>query len=584
MGKIAQLPEDIAIKIAAGEVVERPASVVKELVENAIDAGATEVEITINEGGKRLIEIKDNGIGMERDDAERAFLRHGTSKIRHAEDLAHITTLGFRGEALAAIAASAEGLLITCETDAREGTEIAFRYGDLISPKPHAPRIGTTIRVENLFASLPARQKFLKADATEWKACLDVITKQTIAHPQIAFLVKHNDRMVFDLSKDQNFTDRISQLWGISSEKLIEVNSEIPHMSLTGILVKPEVAHMGKGKQFFAVNGHPVNDKMVVRAIRDAYGTLLPPAIYPSFALNLAIHPGVVDINIHPRKDEVRFINPQEIYRFVMQSVSQSLQKVDLAFTEAPIFSLPPQRTLPPPSPTNQGLPAKAAEPSMARPSFVSRNATFNHVPLAPIHPPAPTEESNENPPEIILTIDNTYLVTKFNNTLLLIDQHAAHERILYNQLWEQEQSKQTIKQSLLIPAHMELNEQQQALLDEHQSDFELLGFEFENDFITAIPQLGKTHGPVSLFTNILSGLNEDRQEPELKDFHHKLFATMACKAAIKAGDQVSEAEKQKLVRDLMSLEDRFTCPHGRPSHILISSTELEKLFKRTGF
>src|SRR5688500_3108141 len=342
MGKIKQLPEDIAIKIAAGEVVERPASVVKELIENALDADATKIEINLADGGKSLIEIKDNGSGMDREDAVNAFLRHGTSTNEKVQDLAHVITLGFRGEALAAIGASAEVEITTTQTDSPEGTLAAMSFGALEPTKPHAPIPGTTIRVTNLFHALPARQKFLKSDATEWKACLETITKQALAHPTIGFLVKHNNRIVYDLPPQQTVTDRVASVWQIDSSKLITVNAEVPHLQLSGVVLKPEAIQEGKGKQFFAVNGHPVTDKMVLRSIRDAYSTLLPPSLYPAYVLSLTIHPGMVDVNIHPRKDEVRFINPQEVYRFVLHAVSQALERVELAFQEVPGTFTPP--------------------------------------------------------------------------------------------------------------------------------------------------------------------------------------------------------------------------------------------------
>lgn len=590
MGLIQQLPEDIAIKIAAGEVVERPASVVKELVENALDAGATRVEAVLRDGGKTDITIKDNGSGMDREDAVKAFLRHGTSKIRSVDDLLSVATLGFRGEALAAIAASAEGELITTLMDATEGTVVTFDHGDVREPKPHAPLTGTTVRVSSLFASLPARQKFLKTDATEWKACLETLVKQMIVHPDVAFVVKHNNRVIYDLPQ-QLFAERVAAIWNVAPEVLIPVACETPHLSLIGVVAKPEFAHGAKPKQFFAVNGHPVTDKMVARSIKDAFGSLLPPTLAPSYALNLSIHPGMVDVNIHPRKDEVRFVNGQEVFRFVFQAVSQSLSKVDVSFQSLPaslgerpvpvaeskLLSLPAR-----PAPPAFSLPASTHFARRTQPVAATASLQVSHAGMrvapsdvtAPLLPTAP-----------VLTLDNCFLVTLRNNELLLIDQHAAHERILYNKLWQQDAEQAKAAQSLLLPAELNLSETLQARLNENREAFESLGFAFtENPLsLTAVPSVLKVKNASEFFYNVLEHMDDERPESELTTFKHRLFATMACKAAVKAGDALSEIEKQRLVEDLFAAPN-FTCPHGRPSHISVGAHELEKLFKRTGF
>jgi DNA mismatch repair protein MutL len=612
MGIIQQLPEEIAIKIAAGEVVERPASVIKELVENALDAGATQIDVSLEQGGKTVIEVQDNGSGMDRDDAVKAFLRHGTSKIREIEDLTNVTTLGFRGEALAAIAASALVELTTTLPASEEGTQVKASNAAIESVKPHSPIPGTNIRVTELFSSLPARQKFLKSEATEWKASLETLVKQIITHPEVGFTIKHNSRLVYQLAQDQLFVDRVSSVWKIPTDELVSVNSDVPHMNLTGVVAKPEVAHDppagGKNRQFFAVNGHPVTDKVVAKSVKDAFGTFLPPGLYPSYALNLTIHPGMVDVNIHPRKDEVRFINSQEIFRFVFQSVSQALGGQNLSFSrvgESDQFLSPPlspnatqpfstdssffrssggdgiEKKYPP----DQSF-SPDVSPSREHIASPIRHATFNHVPVRSV---LEDTRLNSSLPDPVLSLDHCYLVTLYVDQLLLVDQHAAHERILYHKFWEQDNAKDIARQNLLIPAELELAPEEEAVFNEHKSEFEDLGFSFgtgksDKISITAVPSLLRRIEPNQFFHSLLQGIGDDRNEPELKDFKHKLFATMACKAAIKAGDSVSESEKRHVIDELMALPDRFTCPHGRPSHILISSSELEKLFKRTGF
>ncbi len=584
MGVIRQLPEEIAIKIAAGEVVERPASVVKELVENALDAGATEVTITLAQGGKELIEVRDNGSGMDRDDAEKAFLRHGTSKIRSVDDLLQVMTLGFRGEALAAIAASAEGELITAEPAAIEGSVVAFQHGVLISAKPHAPRVGTTLVVRNLFGQLPARQKFLKSEVTEWKACLETVTKQAIAHPSVGFALIHNKRTVYSLPKDQLFASRVAQVWDLDEAQLISVTSEVPHLRIEGVVARAEVAHLGKARQFLSVNGHPVNDRTVMRSVRDAYGTLLPPSFQPTFALALTVHPGMVDVNIHPRKDEVRFVNGQEIFRFVWQAVSQVLEKSTKPFEELSVAAPQIVRSAPFVPPARFSFPSSSAGVPVAR---ATEPLSFSRALPQSIDSPVASEPFSV-PGDVFFVIDNCYLVTKHGDHLLLIDQHAAHERILYNQIWEQDGAKTVARQPLLVACELALTEQERVRLHEYQDELRSLGFVFdltgEGVIVREVPQVSHRSSPEHFFHSVLKGLGDERPESELKDRKHKLFATMACKAAVKAGDVLSQTEKQRLLRDLLATPTRFTCPHGRPSHIEISAQSLEKLFKRTGF
>lgn len=585
MGKIRQLPEDVAMKIAAGEVVERPASVIKELVENALDAGATQIEVLLEDGGKTAIEVSDNGCGMDREDAVRAFARHGTSKIQSVDDLHSLTTLGFRGEALAAIGASAEVTLHTAEEAAREGTAITMSQGVLAHPKPHAPVPGTRIRVRNLFHSIPARQKFLKSDATEWKACLDVITKQMVTHPEVGFVAKHNGRVIHEVPANQSFMSRVSLLWGIVASALIPVESEVPHLSLSGVIAQPEIAHSAsKGRQFFAVNGHPITDKAIARSIKDAFGTLLPPTITPVYALSLTIHPGMVDVNIHPRKDEVRFINPGEVFRFVLQSVSQALGSQTQSFSRAEHIASPLLTTNAAPVYPKQSYDTVPAPSSR---HFERRTATFSPtLALPPIA--AETEEQVTTAPTPILTFDACYLLTVRDGSLLLIDQHAAHERILYHRLWQEHEKQTPTSQPLLLPVVLHLDETERALLEDHQASLESLGFGFSQQdgqsVLTQVSSLLASKQPEQLLRQALAGVGEERHDPDLRDVTHRLYAMLACKAAVKAGDSLSELEKQKLVADLLSLPDRFTCPHGRPSYITLEPTELEKLFKRTGF
>lgn len=633
MGKIQQLPEEVAIKIAAGEVVERPSSVVKELVENAIDAAATKIEIALENGGKTFISIRDNGSGMDREDAQKAFLRHGTSKVRSVDDLMQVATLGFRGEALAAIAASSDVELITALSHGDQGTQVMARNAEVITVKPHAPIPGTTVSVKELFSSIPARQKFLKSDGTEWKATLETITKQMMAHPEIGFVITHNRRTVYSLPANQTFVERVATIWKIDETKLLPVLAESPHLNIKGVIASPQVSHETKGRQFLSVNDHPIQDKALARAIKDAYGTMLPPGTQPVYALTVSIHPGMVDVNIHPRKDEVRFINPQEVFRFLLVAVSQTLGRHNVAFQSIGIGDDRQKTPLSPGSAYTTGknlkeekieigdrgdsfkverLVGRDLSTANSQKQLGDRGVKKNPSGLSPVSDelpgmnlyeqfdpqadadrtaqwgiPAQKIDSNSSSP-LTLTLDNCFLVSIYDDTLYLVDQHAAHERILYHQLWEQEKDKEVQTQSLLIPIELILNESDRARLEEQLEVFTNIGFSFqldeENIFLTGVPHLLKQIKPSQFFHDVLHGIKEERPEPELTTFKHKLFATMACKAAVKAGDILDDSQKQRLMADLFVLPDRFTCPHGRPSYIVFTPEDLEKIFKRTGF
>lgn len=587
MGIIRKLPDDVAIMIAAGEVVERPSSVIKELVENALDAGATKIEIGIVGGGRTKIEVRDNGKGMDSADAQAAFLRHGTSKIATIDDLNSVATLGFRGEALATIGTTGHVVLETTETNSSIGHKVTMMFGQITPAKPHPPIPGTTITVTRLFESVPARSKFLKSEAIEWKASLEIIIRQMLVHPEVAFIVKHNEKIVYDLSVAQSHIARAAAVWKIDESNLVPVNVSIPHLELIGVVAKPEIAHAlpvgGKSRQYLTVNGHPVTDKAINRAVKDAFSSLLPPGMQPSFALHLRAHPGMVDVNVHPRKEEVRFVNGQEVFRFVYKAVSQVLA------SSKPVFE--------------RFEPALSSSPFKGEDRGEGRQKTFNSAPFVsrpmapartgfhPVHHPnpvlrhdfisRPVETMSSDP---VLCLDNCWLVTTHEGKLLVVDQHAAHERVLYNQLWHNHQNQTGATQSLLIPHPLSLDPVAQAKADEHRLAMRDLGFDFDGDNLYAVPAGVNADQPRKLFLDVLAGLEDERQESELTTATHKRFATLACKAAVKAGDVLSQSEMSQLIEDLLSDTGGFTCPHGRPSHIEVSPNELEKLFKRTGF
>ncbi len=571
VGTIIQLPEDVAIKIAAGEVVERPASVVKELVENSLDAKAKRITITLRQGGKNFIEVTDNGSGLEPADAVRAFLRHGTSKITSLDDLFTLTTLGFRGEALAAIAVSGEGELATAPPRATIGTRVRFRRGVIGEPQPHPPISGTRVQVADLFADLPARQKFLKSDATEWKTSMEVLAKQMLAHPSVGFRVTHNERTVVNFGS-HTLMERAAALWHCAQTDLVDVRAAVPHLTLEGVVMKPEASHRHSGKppQFLAVNGHPVGDRIVARSVKDALGTNLPGGMLPAYALRLTLHPGMVDVNIHPRKEEVRFINPQAVFRFVFQAVEGAVARAGRVFEEIPQnIAISSDVRLSPASPAAALSLANHREKRPMSPAIFPRDAELG---------------STEAPTTLVL--GHCYLVTIQDDNLVIIDQHAAHERVLYEQFWTADRQQNSVSQTLLLPAVLELGEAEAARLGELKDGLTAIGFKFTDrspPALLEVPRIVRQADPVALILAVL-GHAADRLEPELTSVKHRLYATLACKAAVKAGDTLRPIERGRLISDLATVSNQFTCPHGRPSHVRISPEELAKLFKRTGF
>ncbi|MCD6098398.1 DNA mismatch repair endonuclease MutL [bacterium] len=562
MGKIKVLDEWVVNRIAAGEVVERPASVLKELVENSIDAGATEIEIKLVDGGTRLIEVSDNGEGMTKEDAILAFRRHSTSKIQTADDLQRIATLGFRGEALPSIASVARVTLFTRPENEQMGTYILLEDGKPIEIAETGAKKGTRITVENLFYNIPARKKFLKSIRTEYKRSLDTFIRFALGYPNIRFQLTSNGKEVFLLLQTDSTIKRINDTLGNDfSENMIEVKHSTDEILVKGFITKPSFARKSRGYDYIYVNGRFVKSPLVSAAVKHGYGTYLQKGRFPPYILFISIPPELVDPNIHPSKMEVRFKREETIFHTVLKAVEKGFQKA-------------------------KATPEKVAPSFSFKETTTTKRETTSHRVVAKKTPP-PQEEPDffRMEPEInFYQVHNMFILVETKNGILIIDQHAAHERVLYEQALEQLKSNKLIGQRLLFPIVIEVTPQEMEVVKEYKDVMEHLGFETRiygsgHILIETFPPFIKDIGNGEILHEIL----EDIISPEIEepDKFKRVAASIACKAAIKAGDKLSQREMQNLFDMLFATENPFSCPHGRPTVIELTLNELERRFGR---
>ncbi|GAK59974.1 DNA mismatch repair protein mutL [Candidatus Vecturithrix granuli] len=627
-GKITVLPDEVANHIAAGEVVERPASVVKELMENAIDAEATQIDIEIGVGGKAYIRVRDNGYGMSRADAELAFERHATSKIRCTEDIAHIATLGFRGEALPSIASVSKLTLLTQTPGSFVGTRIEIHGGEILKIMESGSAPGAYIEVNDLFYKTPARLKFLKSAATELSYINNVITDLALAHPHIGFTVKNNAKEQLHLSAENTLLQRIAGLFGRDAiRELVEIHESAGSLEVLGFIGLPSFHKANRNYQKTFVNRRPVKDKVLSHAIQQAYETLIPKRRYPVAFVFLALPVELVDVNVHPTKMEIRFINSQAIHQFVVNAIRKTLstalntrslpaletpdESEQSAFSEpsdaedAQFEFSPPQRNrFPGEKRVPQGEPCKGApflsefpestensgEPSEFRPFPRPHRSTPGPASL-------PAQEgviSQIQPGSALFSrmrpigqFQETYILTEQGNDLFIIDQHAAHERIFYEKLQTQLQKNALDIQHLLFPVSIELSHREQAILEEYLPTLQQYGLELEpfggNTYILkAVPAMLAKADYKKLIYDILDHLTESGKTTGVQEKLDDLLKVMACHTAIRAHHRLQESQIIALLQQLDGLQLPYTCPHGRPMIIKLSLTDLEKKFGRT--
>lgn len=580
--QIKKLPDSLINQIAAGEVVERPASVIKELIENSIDAGATKIIIELQKGGKDLIRVVDNGIGLAKDQFNLVFERHATSKIDSADALTHNSHLGFRGEALAAISS------VSNIEFASNGYSVN-QHGEL---KAKAMPQGTQVSVEQIFYNVPARQKFLKTDSTEYSKCLQTIESYVLCHPKIHFKLFHNQKLIFDYLPAQENLERVKSVYGTEfSDKLLSVFYGGTDVQITGFIGKPELARDKTYAQHFFVNGRPLEASYFAHAIKNAFGSLIFPSEKPPFLIWINLSPEDVDMNVHPRKLEARFHFQSIIYNLLLRVVKSTLEKTSLTKTAE----------LSRPAVENFLSAANSTSSPSTVAAYSSQNYNHNYSQSnynKPVSQPSldsftgisDSANSFYKQPSLVplCQIANSYIVAEDATGVIFIDQHAAHERVMYQKLKKAKASQTLNTQKLLIPIQFELSHSQSEILTNAKPILNSIGFDI-SDFggssilINAIPAKFSQNDIKEVVLGLLDDLTEGVDFSKLEEIEDIVINYAACRGAIKFGQKLSIAEMEALISEMDAIEHlQYSCPHGRPSMINISFAELEKQFKRT--
>lgn len=599
---IKVLSKDIVNKIAAGEVVERPASVVKELVENSIDAGATEIQVLIEDFGTKRIQIIDNGTGIRKEDFKDLFKKHATSKISDIEDLESIASYGFRGEALASISSVSELELITKHDSDEIGTQINLENGKVSSEKPASIQKGTNFNVINLFSNIPARKKFLKSKSTENKAILDVLNKYILANPNISFTITI-DGTTKSFNKAES-KDRIAQIFRINAEDLIPLFND-SNIKISGFAVHPRNFIKSRSYQYIFVNNRPISDNTIVKAIIDGYDTFLMKHQYPGYVIFLNLDPKDVDVNVHPRKTEIRFINPQDVYRAVRSSVNSALVKHLKKETLDRLAKSEVNDQIEDYSPvtnSNQKIETQDLssfedflnEPSKTK-DFVSKKDSkeinkqailFNEeISSVQVTSSSKLNLDLENATQLL----NSYILTSSDEEILIIDQHAASERYFYEKYLSELRTKKVRSKVLLIPEIYKFDDFEVIEIEKFSKVFEEFGFRFEvfgkdEIRITEVPDFLKMNDFGKVFKRIVFDILSDSEIGNIQDkLRHEIAAILACHTAVRFGDKLNRTEITQILKNLITCEDPYNCPHGRPIIQDFEKYEVEKKFKRCG-
>lgn len=616
---IKLLPDNIINQIAAGEVVQRPASVVKELLENSIDAGATQIRVIVIDAGRTLIQIIDNGCGMSAIDATLCFERHATSKIRTVEDLFRLYTMGFRGEALASIAAVAQVELKTKRIEDETGSLVIVHGSKIIQNEPIATANGTSISVKNLFYNIPARRNFLKSDNVEFRHILEECYRQALAHPDIAFSLYHNQQEVFNVNSS-NLGQRIVNLLGKNySSNLIPVQEESGEVKIKGYISKPDFNKKTRGEQFFFLNKRFIKDVYLNHAVMSAYEEMLPKGSFPFYCLFISIDPKHIDVNIHPTKTEVKFDDEKMIYSIMRSAVKSALNT----------HNIQPEMTFTQKENNTQQETENEVKIHSNIP-FSQQKSTFDYQPKDHTYKPYtnPTEKQNikhfeqlfqhnleQRKKELEKTehfshtstthqfvsqveqhqqsenqqhywqLHKKYIFTQTAQGVMLIDQHAAHERILYEVFYNHLTQNQGKIQTLLFPIQIKLTPLDIAWLQEMLSDIKNLGFDLEltqqSAVLKGVPAdlpTGKEHTAIQELIEQFR-MYESQLQLEKRD---NLAKSLACRAAIKTGETLNLTQMKNLVQQLFTCTQPYACPHGRPTMIMLTVEELDRLFGRT--
>ncbi|SJZ60341.1 DNA mismatch repair endonuclease MutL [Selenihalanaerobacter shriftii] len=638
--QIKLLSEEVINKIAAGEVINRPSAVVKELVENSIDAESDKIEIRVKNGGKDLIQIIDNGQGMSKEDAKLALQRHATSKIKEANDLFSIRSLGFRGEALPSIAAISRMEIKTRTEDKLGGTLLKIVGGKLQKAKDVGCPVGTNIVVRDLFFNTPVRYKYLKTTSTEMSKISDIINRLALAYPEISFKLSHNQRKLLESPGNGNRLDGILSIYSKEVAKnMIKVEHEDKYMKVNGYVAKPNINRASRKHQSFFINRRYIKSRILSEAVSEAYHTLLGKNRYPIVILTIKLNPILVDVNVHPTKMEVNFSREKEIFTVVRDGVKKALDKSDLSpevklttqrkFTSANQSKNKDSESIEQPElelterlssknkkkNTNQDKKENKAEQNQnINQKKHDKVSNINNKSHSKINNDKDDKEeidskkikkeykdSNSHIKELesdyesnkTLTtlfplgqIDNTYIVAQGKDGCYIIDQHAAHERILYNQLFNKFESTKIQSQPLLIPIKLELTRPEVEIIKENIDHLENLGFEIEpfggkTYLIRAVPQLLHKLDTKEVCLDIVDNLLDKDKIQKPTKLIEDLIIFISCRSAIKSGDKLVSGEMERLLQDLEQSDNKYTCPHGRPTIIHLSQSELAKKFER---
>ena len=633
---IQVLDQSTINQIAAGEVVERPSSVVKELMENAIDAGATAITVEIKDGGIGFIRITDNGCGIAREELPLAFLRHSTSKIRTAEDLVTVSSLGFRGEALSSIAAVSQVELITKTPDSLTGSRYRMEGGTEKGLEEVGAPEGTTFISRNLFYNTPARRKFLKTPATEGGHVAALVEKIALSHPEISIRLIVNNQNRLHTSGNHNLKDIIYTIYGReAAASLIPLTVETGSVRIEGFIGQPQLARSNRNFENYFINGRYIKSSLIMKAVEEGYKGYMMQHKYPFTMLHFTVEPEYIDVNVHPSKMELRFKNGEELYRCVSEAVTRALSSEELIVksglseeTAGTLKSQPPSGE----TGENGKMPHREPEPfekgRMAAMEIREPSAPYSVRPpespggenavldapealekavgqageLKPDISPGPSENAGSleqvemfdgrflsrearHRHRLIGQVFDTYWLVEYQNALYLIDQHAAHEKVLFERNFASFKSREYTSQFISPPIILTLSMQEEEVLNRHMEVFRQIGFEIEpfggkEYAVRAVPDNLLSLAKKELLLEILDGLSEgaERQTPETV---YNRVASMSCKAAVKGNMRLSAREAEELLEELFSLENPYTCPHGRPTIVSISKQEMEKKFKR---
>ncbi len=632
--EVKLLDQNTANQIAAGEVVEKPASVVKELVENALDAGADKIEVTIFEGGTQYIRVADNGSGMTETNARLAVLRHATSKIRAAEDLMSLHTLGFRGEALPSIASVSNFQLLTRTADEEFATSIRIDGGEDMECQQSGGQTGTTVIVENLFFNVPARRKFLRTNVTEGRYINELLTRLALSRPEVRFKLVSNDKEVLSTPGNGSLFDTITALYGKKvSDELLKVDFDGTDVKISGYIGKPTLLKGTRQWQTFMVNGRIINNRMMSKAIDHAYQSQIPKSGFPFAVLMVEVDTHSIDVNVHPQKSEIKFSDDSVVYKAMYKALTDALTRPMSAKPQQSLNLLPdselavfkpvgqgiitddePVKTVPQPKPQPEQRPlyenvfkTETPKPVYDKPvqPSVWKEPEYTYTPpkTEPVYTINEVREEFKKQDDVVSNIigftdtdnettsiwpigqvDKTFIIAQSEDTLYLIDQHAAHERILYDKFVNAHNNIPA--QTMLMPLYLDVSAHDVELIEQHREDFLRLGVDIEpagEDVlrVSSLPTDIKADGAEDFIREITKMLSEMKNISP-SDLRQNMLHMMACKAAIKAGEVLNMRQMRQLIIELCNTEHPFTCPHGRPCMIEISSAELYKMFKRT--